>query len=228
MRTEVQGWGIVHQKRTLWRGDFDGVFLGERDGNWIAGRMWAGKTMDDGFGENDEWWYASYYDSDNEHEVQRAHRALARYIGMAEDAGNCWDHMFDQRAGEAIDRHWAKRVPLDGVADMQADWVHPDLPGDVRGGTYLLPAAEAKYELLGLMRRSAAVRQTFRDTATIRPDSELALAYDAVLGAAGRVGVRVAGDRFRLSFEGRYNDGDERWRTKWPRNPHPSRKANQL
>lgn len=225
MRTEAQGWTIVHQKRSLWRDQFDGVFLGERDGAWIAGRMLPGKSMDDGFSEDGEWWHASYFDSPYEHESSLARSALKRYIGMAEDAGNCWDGMFNQRAGEAIDRHWAKRVRLDGVADMTAEWMHPGLTGDVREGFYLLPAAEAKYELLGLMRRSAAVSQAFRDMARIRPGSELALAYDAVLNAAGRVGVRVAGDRFSLSFEGRYNDADERWRTTWTRNPHPSRRA---
>ncbi|MEV5264763.1 hypothetical protein [Streptomyces werraensis] len=224
MRTEVQGWTIVHHKRVLWRGAYDGVFLGERDGNWIAGRMWAGKSMDDGFSEDGEWWYASYYDSPHEHEAGKAMSALDRYIRLAEDAGNCWDGMFNQRAGEAIDRHWARRVPLDQVADMSAAWVHSDLCGEVRHVFYLMPAVEAKNELLGLMRRSARVRDVFRDNSRIEPGSELASAYDVVLGATGQVGVQINGDRFSLSFGGRYNNDDERWRTKWTRNPHPSRK----
>lgn len=31
-RATVQGWTIVQARRSKWRGEFDGVFLGERDG----------------------------------------------------------------------------------------------------------------------------------------------------------------------------------------------------
>ncbi|MFK0154097.1 hypothetical protein ACIQVK_18750 [Streptomyces sp. NPDC090493] len=225
-RNTVQGWTVVHSTRTEWRGTFDGVFLGERDGEWIAGRMFQGTSMRDGFGENDEWWYANYYDSQFEHEANRAMRAMREYIRLAKEAAECWDGIFDQRAGEAIDRHWATRVPLDGVHDMSAAWVHPSLTGDVRGSHHMLPAPEAKYELLRYMRRSYAVSEAFREVPQIRPGSELGQAYEAAIGAAGALRVSVAGDHFSLSYSGSYNDADRNWHTKWVRNPHPDRKDN--
>lgn len=225
MRTTAQGWTLVAQKRTEWRGTFDGVFLGERDGEWMAGRMFQGKSMKDGFGENGEWWYANYYDSEFEHEANRALRAMREYIRLSKEAAQCWNgSIFDQRAGEAIDRHWAKRVPLDGVHDMAAAWVHPSLTGDVRGSHYMLPAAEAKYALLQYMRRSYAVSQAFRDVPQIRPGSELGQAYDAAISSAGELRLSVAGDRFSLSYHGNYNDADQNWGPVWTRNPHPDRK----
>ncbi|NIY68103.1 hypothetical protein [Streptomyces malaysiensis] len=220
MNTKVQGWTIVHQRRSEWRGVFDGAFLGERDGAWLAGRMFQGKSMRDGFGENGEWWYATYYDSQFEHEANRALRAVREYIRLAKEAADCWDSIFDQRAGEAVDRHWAHRVSLEGVHDMSAAWVHPGLTGDIRGGTILLPAVEAKYELLKYMRGSYAVREEFREVPQIRPGSALAQAYDAAIAAAGPVRLSVAGDHFSLSYDGSYSLDPRS--PGIPRNPHPS------
>ncbi|MEU0214048.1 hypothetical protein ABZ281_02625 [Streptomyces sp. NPDC006265] len=228
MTTKIQGWTIVHQKRTEWRGVYDGVFLGECDGRWIAGRMYQGKSMTDGFGEGGEWWYSNRYESDFEHEANRALRALREYIRLSKLAADCWDGIFDQRAGEAIDRHWANRVPLDGVHDMSAAWVHPDLTGDVRGSHHMLPAAEAKYELLQYMRRSHAVSEAFREVAQIRHGSELHKAYETAIEAAGAVRLSVAGDRFSLSYDGTYNDGDEHWGRTWHRKPHPDARVSRV
>ncbi|MEU1552212.1 hypothetical protein ABZ517_05745 [Streptomyces scabiei] len=228
MRTEAQGWRLVAQKRSEWRGVYDGVFLGERDGEWMAGRMYQGKSMRDGFGEDGEWWYANYYDSPFEHEANRAKRAVREYIRLAKEAAQCWDGIFDQRAGEAVDRHWAKRVPLDGVHDMSAEWVHPSLTGDTRGGHYMLPAVEAKYELLRYMRSSRAVSEAFREVAQIRPGSELHKAYEAAIETAGAVRLSVAGDRFSLSYDGTYNDADEHWGRTWHRNPHPDARVTRV
>lgn len=169
MRTTAQGWTFVHQKRSWWRGKYDGVFLGERDGAWVAGRMIVGKSMHDGFGENGEWWYATYYDLPTEHEAYRALSAVRECIRLAKEAADCWDHIFDQRAGEAVDRHWANRVPLEDVADMSAHWVHPGLTGDIREGTYLLPAVEAKYDLLRLLRKAYSVHSVPRNSARPAP-----------------------------------------------------------
>ncbi|MGW3199124.1 hypothetical protein ACWDBD_32070 [Streptomyces sp. NPDC001118] len=220
----VQGWTLVHARRSQWRDKFQGVFLGERYGSWVAGRQLPGETMRDGFGPKGEWSYASYYDSPSEHEVHRAHQALTEYIRLAKEAAECWDGIFDQGAGEAIDRHWARRVPLDGVADMSAGWVHPGLTGDVQSHTYMLPAVEAKYELLKYVRNSYAVREVFRTGTERGPGSELHKAYEAAIEAAGPVRFSVAGDHFSLSYDGTYNDDDEHWRGTWTRNPHPDRR----
>ncbi|WP_434598171.1 hypothetical protein [Streptomyces sp. A5-4] len=226
MRTEVQGWKLVQARRSKWRGKYDGVLLGERDGEWVAGRMFTGTSMRDGFGENGEWWYATYYDLTTEHEAYRALRAVREYIRLSKDAADCWDGLFDQRAGEAIDRHWAQRVPLDEVHDMSALWVRPGLPGvgDIRSGSYMLPAVEAKYDLLQLMRRSYRVGEAFRDSKQCKTGSALHKAYEAAISAAGPVRLTVDGDHFSLSYDGSYNDGDEHWiRTR--RKPHPDRKT---
>ncbi|WP_328689886.1 hypothetical protein OHA74_12330 [Streptomyces phaeochromogenes] len=223
MRTEVQGWKLVQARRSEWRGKYDGVFLGERDGAWVAGRMFTGTSMRDGFGENGEWWYATYYDLTTEHEAYRALRAVREYIRLAKEAADCWDYIFDQRAGEAVDQHWASRVPLEGVADMSSHWVHPGQTGDIREGTYMLPAAEAKYDLLKLMRKAYTVHEAFRDPTQCKTGSQLHTAYQTAIEAAGPVRLSVAGDGFDLSYHGRYNDTDERW-LRIPRNPHPDRK----
>ncbi|GHB91634.1 hypothetical protein GCM10010306_103550 [Streptomyces umbrinus] len=222
MRPTAQGWTLVHQKRAEWRGTYDGVFLGEHDGEWIAGLMHQGKSMHDGFGEDGEWRYANCYDSPSEHEANRALRAVREYIRLSKLAADCWNGIFDQRAGEAVDRHWANRVPL---GDMSASWVHPGQTGDVRGSHYMLPAAESKYELLQYMRHSHTVSEAFRDVPQIRPGSELAKAYDAAIGAVGPVRLSVAGDHFSLSYSGNYNDADEHWGRSWHRKPHPDRNA---
>ncbi|MEV1083457.1 hypothetical protein AB0I98_35455 [Streptomyces sp. NPDC050211] len=227
MRAEAQGWTIVHSKRTEWRGEFGGVFLGEHDGEWVAGRMYVGKSMTDGFGPGGEWWYATYYDLPTEHECYRARRAVREYVRLAKETAQCWDGIFEQRAGEAIDRHWARRAPLDNVADMSAGWVHPGLTGDIHGHTFLLPAVDAKYELLQYMRRSYAVSEAFRQPENGKTGSDLHQAFQAAVEAVGPVNLSVAGDRFSLSYQGRYNDADERWR-RIPRNPHPDRSTGSL
>ncbi|MGW0920682.1 hypothetical protein ACWD3J_16900 [Streptomyces sp. NPDC002755] len=105
----AQGWMIVQSKRAKWREEYDGVFLGERDGMWIAGRMFLGKSMRDGFTESGEWRGATQFTDPAMHEAYRAHLAVQDYIRQAEDAGDCWDGMFNQQAQAAIDRHWAGR-----------------------------------------------------------------------------------------------------------------------
>lgn len=224
MTTEIQGWTIVQSRRSQWHGEYDGVFLGERDGAWIAGRMFIGKSMRDGFSESGEWWYATRYDWEFEHEAYRAHRAVAEYIRLAKEAADCWDGIFDQRAGEAVDRYWSKRLPPDGVHDMSADWAHPSLTGDVLDGTVMLPAGEAKYELLRYMRRSYAVSEAFRQAKQCKTGSALRTAYQAAIEAVGPVQLTVEGDHFSLSYGGTYNDADDWTRTR--RNPHPDRKGN--
>ncbi|WP_030570060.1 hypothetical protein [Streptomyces aureocirculatus] len=170
-RATVQGGRSSRPRRSEWRGEFDGVFLGERDGEWIAGRMFVGKSMHDGFGESGEWRYATCYDLPREHEVYRAHDALNEYIRLAKLAGDCWNCIFDQRAGEVIDRYWARRVPLDDVADMPALRVRPGLLGEggIRSGSYMLPAVEAKYDLLKLMRGALSVREMFATRSSASP-----------------------------------------------------------
>lgn len=184
--------------------------------------MFVGKSMHDGFSESGEWWYATYYDLPTEHEASRAHDALNEYIRLAKLAGDCWNGIFDQRAGEAIDRYWARRVPLDDVADLSSMWVRPSPTGDVLNGTYMLPAADAKYDLLKLMRNAYAVHEAFRDSAQCKTGSKLHKAYEAAIQAAGPVKLSVDGDQFSLSYHGSYNDSDERWR-RIRRTPHPDR-----
>lgn len=220
----VQGWMIVHSKRAKWREEYDGVFLGERDGMWISGRMFLGKSMRDGFTESGEWRGATQFTDPAMHEAYRAHLALQDYIRQAEDAGDCWDGMFNQQAQAAIDRHWAGQVPLTGVHDMSAGWVHPGLGGDVRGHTCMLPAVDAKYELLAYMRRSYVVNDAFREFVLRGDRSRLKEAYETAIQAAGLVKFSVAGDHFSLSFDGSCNDNDSLWRTT-RRNPHPNRKG---
>ncbi|MFF7415670.1 hypothetical protein [Streptomyces lydicus] len=222
MRTEVQGWAIVHQSRTLWRGSFDGVFLAERDGEWLAGRQFTTQTRHDGFGDNGEWWHATYYAAPSHHEAYRALGALREYIRLSKNAACCWNVRFDQEAGEAVDRHWAKRVPLRDVADMSMEWVHPGLTGDLRSGTSLLPAEEAKYYLLDQMRRSFAVSEAFRTPRECRAGSKLAEAYQVAIGAAGPVHLSVRRDRFSLSHDGAYKESDKRW-IRAARLPSPDR-----
>ncbi|MET9089426.1 hypothetical protein ABZX77_47510 [Streptomyces sp. NPDC004237] len=223
----VQGWRLVQTRRSEWRGVFDGVFLGERDGAWVAGRMLRGKSMRDGFGENGQWWYATYYDSEFDHEAYRALCALREYIRLSKRAADCWNGLFDQRAGESIDRYWSRRVPLDGVADMSALRVRPGHlgGGDIRSSSHMLPAAEAKYELLKLMRGAPALIELFRDPEQCRAGSDLHAVYDAAINAAGTVNLAVAGNRFSLSYDGTYNDADENWRHAWTRSPHPDRRT---
>ncbi|WP_146050992.1 hypothetical protein [Streptomyces noursei] len=203
---------------------FDGVFLGERDGEWIAGRQFPTQSRyADGFSDNGDWRYATYYDSPSQQEAYRAWRALREYVSLSKNAANCWDPLFIHAAGQAIDRYWAHRVPLNGVADMSAAWVVPGLTGDANGSTDLLPAAEAKYWLLQYLRGSCEVGDSFRRPQLRKIGSALHKAYQAVIEAAGPLNVSVSDDRFSLSFDGSYNYRDDRWR-RVARNPHPDRK----
>lgn len=153
------------------------------------------------------------------HEAYRAHLALQDCIRQAEDAGDCWDGMFNQQAQAAIDRHSGRAGIADGVHDMSAGWVHPGPGGDVRSHICMLPAVDAKYELLAYMRRSYVVNDAFREFVLRDDRSRLKEAYATAIQAAGPVNFSVAGDHFSLSFH--YNDNDSLWRTT-RRNPHPN------
>ncbi|PNE43376.1 hypothetical protein [Streptomyces noursei] len=207
MRTEAQGWKIVHQRRRPWPGQgiYDGVFLGERDGRWNAGCMFRGNSMDDGF-KNDQYLRGNIPEWDFQHEAYRARCALNDYIQWAKEAADCWDRLFEQEASRAVDRHWAERVPLDGVADMSVTWGRSSLNGDVRTETFMMPAVQAKYELLRCMRRSYTVNKAFCQPQQHKVGSELGLAYTTAITAAGPVAVAVGSDRFTLSYDGRNTD----------------------
>lgn len=222
--TEVQGWTIVHQSRQRWR-EFEGVFLGNQGDRWIAGRMFNGKSMHDGFSESGEWWQASQFDDPALPEACRWFQAISRYVKYAGDT--CvWDGIFQQRAEEAVDQHLADRVSLAGVPDMSAGWVGTGMydHNPPRGHTYLLPAREAKVELLGDIRRTVRNRCGGWSDEQCK-HSELNDIYQAVINATGP--VRVEFDHrntYSLSHEGSYNDADDRWRRE-ARRPHPDRAA---
>ncbi|MGW1784916.1 hypothetical protein ACWCQQ_38300 [Streptomyces sp. NPDC002143] len=203
---------------------YDGVFLGERDGIWIAGRMFLGKSMRDGFTESGEWRGATQFTDPAMHEAYRAHLALQDCIRQAEDAGDCWDGMFNQQAQAAIDRHWGRAGTADRCPRHVSRVGASRSGGDVRGHTCMLPAVDAKYELLAYMRRSYVVNDAFREFVLRDDRSRLKEAYETAIQAAGPVKFSVAGDHFSLSFDGSCNDNDSLWRTT-RRNPHPTERA---
>lgn len=201
MRTEVQGFAIVHQRRRRTGGRFDGAFLAERQGEWLAGRQFTTQSEHDGFTDNGAWQYADRYASPLQHEAYRAHRALQEYVRVAK-AADCWEASFEHEAGEAIDRYWAQRVPLTSVADMALSWSCPGPTGEVVGGTALLPARKAKYELLNHMRHSRAVSEAFSAHAERHVRSKLREVYQAALQADGPVRLAMGDERFALSYGG--------------------------
>ncbi|MFJ4686525.1 hypothetical protein [Streptomyces sp. NPDC088789] len=147
----IEGWTIVHQARQKHYDDrFYGQFLGTReDGRWIVGRMWSGESMDDGFHDGGWDWskrFAGNPSTDN------ADAALKAYVEMSYDTF-VWDRVFEQRVGEAIDRHWSgPEVP--DAPKLAAGWQESDAGhrNPARGHTILLPFHEAKYTLLHFLR----------------------------------------------------------------------------
>ncbi|WP_369228417.1 hypothetical protein AB5J52_48060 (plasmid) [Streptomyces sp. R39] len=97
--------------------------------------------------------------------------------------------------------------------------------GEIRSRTHMLPAVEAKFELLRLIRRTPSVIDAFRDAEQSRPGSTLHTVYEAAIHALGPLSLTLAGDRFSLSYDGTYNDADEHWRDLWARKPHPDRRT---
>lgn len=150
----TEGWTIVHKARKKhYDNRFYGQFLGTRedDGRWIVGRMWSGDSMDDGFHDGGWDWskrFAGNPSTDN------ADAALKSYVEMSYDTF-VWDRVFEQRTGEAIDRHLAGAEVV-GAPKLSAGWFRTD-PGHLNrygSHTIFLPFHEAKYELLQHLRRT--------------------------------------------------------------------------
>ncbi|WP_077060548.1 hypothetical protein [Streptomyces sp. MP131-18] len=212
-------WTIVHQRRQEIRsGQFEGIFLGNDRDRWMAGRMYTGTSRRDGFSPTGEWWYSTYCDQKNATENMR--EARAAYLRLSHTA-EVSDSLFEQRAGEAIDRHLAGLVSLDGVHDLSAGWHVTDYrpPLDpVGGNTYLLPAQEAKYELLVYLRRT----ESSAGLAMMPPGMTLTLheAYQKVIRATGPITFELGRYTYSLVHQGSYCDIG-----RFPRNPHPERGA---
>ncbi|MEU7155999.1 hypothetical protein AB0A98_06080 [Streptomyces chrestomyceticus] len=150
----VEGWTIVHQARQKHYDDrFYGQFLGtHEDGRWIVGRMWSGKSMDDGFHDGGWDWSRRFAGNPS---TGNADAALKAYIEMSH-VTFVWDRVFERRVGEAIDRYWAgPEVP--GAPKLSAGWCRTPA-GLPAGSTIRLPFHEAKYRLLQYLRgtKSAA------------------------------------------------------------------------
>jgi hypothetical protein len=212
-------WTIVHQRRQEIRaGRFEGIFLGNDRDRWMAGRMFTGRSWHDGFSPTGEWWYSTYCDQKNATDNMRD--ALAAYLRLSHTT-EVWDGLFEQRAGEAIDRRLASLVSLDGVHDLSAGWrvtnYRPPL-APLGGNTYLLPAREAKYELLGYMRRT----EGSAGVAIVPPGTTLTLheAYQEVIRATGPTAFELGRYTYSLVHQGSYSD-----MVRLPRNPHPEWRA---
>ncbi|WNI17678.1 hypothetical protein [Actinacidiphila sp. ITFR-21] len=151
----AEGWTIVHQARQKHYDDrFYGQFLGTREGRiggaeWVVGRLYNGKSADDGFRDG-EWAYSRRFQSPNS--TDSADAALKAYVEMSYDTF-VWDRIFEQRAGEAIDRHLAG-PEVDGAPKLSAGWSESDAGHRVpaAGSTISLPFHEAKYYLLQFLR----------------------------------------------------------------------------
>lgn len=87
---------------------------------------------------------------------------------------------------------------------MSALRMRPGLPGvgDIRSGSYMLLAVEAKYDLLRLLREAPAVSEAFRNSEQCKAGSALHQSYEAGISTAGPVKFSVAGDHFSLTFDG--------------------------
>ncbi|MFF1693069.1 hypothetical protein ACFVXC_05505 [Streptomyces sp. NPDC058257] len=156
----AEGWTLVHQARQKHYDDrYYGQFLGTRKTGtltpdateWIVGRLFDGKSPDDGFRDG-EWAYSKRFQSTQS--TDNADRALKAYVEMSYDTF-VWDRVFEQRVGEAIDRHLAgPEVP--GAPKLSAGWYRSDPGPSVPIGSHTihLPFHEAKYELLQHLRRT--------------------------------------------------------------------------
>ncbi|WP_030660799.1 hypothetical protein [Streptomyces rimosus] len=154
----VEGWTVVHQARQKHYDDrYYGQFLGTRKNDhtgtteWIVGRMYPGQSMNDGF-ICGAWDYSKRFASPRS--TDNADAALKAYVEMSHDTF-VWDRIFEQCVGEAIDRHLAgPEIP--GAPHLAAGWRESDAGHRNPGGghTILLPFHEAKYALLGFLRRT--------------------------------------------------------------------------
>ncbi|QNP74995.1 hypothetical protein IAG44_40005 [Streptomyces roseirectus] len=203
-KDKVMQWRVVHRTRAeVQPGVFEGVFLGVDGVRWMAGRMFTGRSMNDGFDGNGAWWYSHYYMSAERSAVRNMRGALAAYTEVAGSA-LVWDAAFDRSVQEAVGRYLAALIPLDGVPDMAASWERTGAASvnALGGGTYLLPAAEAKRELLGYLHRTAP------DTGTHPAGQGLSLdeAYERVIGARGPVRFEVGRNTYWLTHDGHYSN----------------------
>jgi len=203
-QSKVMQWTVVHQKRAEVRpGVFEGVFLGVDGIHWVAGRMYTGRSLADGFDANGEWWYSHYYISPEWSAVRNMLHAVAAYTKVAGDA-EVRDAAFDQNVAETVDRYLAALIPLDGVPDMAAGWEQTGAASVNALGarTSLLPAAQAKRELLGYLRRTAP------DTAVCRNGQGVSLdeAYQLVIGAREPVRFEVGRNTYWLTHTEKRGD----------------------
>lgn len=220
-RNKVMSWTVIHQKRAEVRpGVFEGVFLGVDGNRWIAGRMYTGKTMSDGFDKSGEWWYSHYFGIPHDAGLARTVReAVAGYLEVAR-AALLWDVVFERTVGDAVDRYLVELMPLDGVADMSAGWRRTEGGTSVNalgGTTVLLPAAMAKRDLLGFLRRTAPEAGPHRDGQGLSLDE----AYERVIGADGPARFEVGRNTYWLTHDGHYSV-----RHRFPRNPNPDKRGN--
>lgn len=198
-RTTAAEWTIVHQHREqpINSDTYEGAFLGVDGDRWMTGRMFTGHSMDDGIDAHGQWWYTRYFDDPAKPGTLHMRRALAAYIELAKKAGVWGGYPFEERAARAVDRYLAQRVPLDGVPDMQAGYYSTatQMPA---GSTGLLPAVEAKYELLRYLRYTQATARL--DLAL--PGMTLDEAYELVINATGPVRFQLGYATYWLSDTG--------------------------
>lgn len=222
-RSKVMSWTVIHQKRAETRsGEFEGIFLGVDGSRWIAGRMYTGASLSDGFDRTGEWWYSHYFGvSDDVGFARTVREAVAGYLEMAR-AALLWDVVLEQNATDAVDRYLAELIPLDGVADMAAGWRRTDGGTSVNalgGTTSLLPAVVAKRQLLGFLRRTEPESESAPS-----PDGQgpgLDEAYERAIGAGGPLVFEAGRNTYWLTHDGHYSA-----RHRFPRNPHPDRRGN--
>ncbi|WP_416968228.1 hypothetical protein [Streptomyces sp. 4F14] len=218
-QNKMMPWKIIHYTRVEVRsGVFDGVFLGVDGDRWIAGRMYTGKTMSDGFDENGEWRYSHSCTSPNRFGVRNMRDAIASYIEMGR-AALVGDVVFERSTWDTVDRYLVGQVPLDGVADLAAGWERTAVGGSVNalgGSTYLLPATLAKRQLLGYLRRTVSEAGQPSTCQGLSLDE----AYEQVIGADGPVRFEVGRNTYWLTHDGHYND-----RHGFRRHPHAERRG---
>ncbi|MFH9731806.1 hypothetical protein [Streptomyces sp. NPDC017260] len=157
-----EGWQIVHLARQRQHDNrYYGQFLGTRKNGhtgrteWAVGRLFVGKSAHDGF-VNGEWAYSKRFAEPRS--TDNADAAMKAYVEMSHDT-LVWDYIFEQRVGEAIDRHWAG-PEVAGAPKMAAGWCRTP-EGLPAGTTINLPLHEAKYHLLQYLRSTKS---------TARPD----------------------------------------------------------
>lgn len=152
----VEGWTVVHWARQRHYNDqYYGQFLGARVNTytgvteWLVATLYPGSSAKDGmrFGE----WMTSQRFA-GPRSTDNADDALTRYVEKAHETF-VWDRIFEQRAGEAIDRYLAG-PETHGAPRMAAGWQRSD-PGPSApfgSATIYLPLHEAKYYLLEFLR----------------------------------------------------------------------------